>query len=152
MYSPTSSLVSAKRAASNKPGFSEPERTGLGRQPGAATVLGTMRMLFTCRPGYGHYYPLVPLARAAAAAGHGVAVATGEPILDLAEADGFEAFSAGLGFAAAGEAVVAAFGPLAAIPRERHRSLFFGRVFTGIELPARLPELLAIADKWRPDL
>jgi UDP:flavonoid glycosyltransferase YjiC (YdhE family) len=109
-------------------------------------------MLFTCRPGYGHYYPLVPLARAAAAAGHGVAVATGEPILDLAEADGFEAFSAGLGFAAAGEAIGAAFGPLAAIPRERHRSLFFGRVFTGIEFPARLPELLAIADKWRPDL
>lgn len=109
-------------------------------------------MLFTCRPGYGHYYPLVPLARAAAAAGHAVAVATGKPILGLAEADGFEAFSAGLGFAAAGEAIVAAFGPLAAIPRERHRSLFFGRVFTGIELPARLPELLAIADKWRPDL
>src|ERR1700728_4721905 len=54
-----------------------------------------MRVLFTCRPGYGHYYPLMPLARAAAAA---------------------------------------------------------GRVFTGIELPARLPELLAIADKWQPDL
>jgi UDP:flavonoid glycosyltransferase YjiC (YdhE family) len=111
-----------------------------------------MRVLFTCRPGYGHYYPLLPLARAAAAAGHVVAVATGEPIRGVAEADGFEAFNAGPGFAAIKEAIVAQFGPLAEIPREQHRAFFFGRVFTGIELPARLPELLAIADKWQPDL
>ena len=111
-----------------------------------------MRVLFTCRPGYGHYYPLVPLARAAVAAGHAVAVATGEPIRGVAEADGFEAFSAGPAFAAIREAFVAKFGPLDEIPPEQHRSFFFGRVFTGIELPARLPELLAIADKWQPDL
>jgi UDP:flavonoid glycosyltransferase YjiC (YdhE family) len=111
-----------------------------------------MRVLFTCRPGYGHYYPLAPLARAAAAAGHAVAVATGEPIRGAAEADGFEAFSAGPGFAAIRDAFVAEFGPLDEIPREQHRAFFFGRVFTGIELPARLPELLCIADKWQPDL
>ena len=111
-----------------------------------------MRVLFTCRPGYGHYYPLLPLARAAAAAGHAVAVASGEPVRGVAEADGFEAFSAGPGFTAIRDAIVARFGPLTEIPREQHRALFFGRVFTGIELPARLPELLAIADKWQPDL
>lgn len=111
-----------------------------------------MRVLFTCRPGYGHYFPLVPLARAAAAAGHATAVATGEPIRGVAEADGFEAFSAGLSFAATRDAIAASFGSLAEIPREQHRSFFFGHVFTGIELPARLPELLAIADKWQPDL
>jgi UDP:flavonoid glycosyltransferase YjiC (YdhE family) len=111
-----------------------------------------MRVLFTCRPGYGHYYPLLPLARAAAAGGHVVAVATGEPIRDVAEADGFEAFNAGPSFAAIREAFVAEFGPPAEIPREQHRAFFFGQVFTGIELPARLPELLAIADKWQPDL
>jgi UDP:flavonoid glycosyltransferase YjiC (YdhE family) len=70
----------------------------------------------------------------------------------VAEADGFEAFSAGPGFAAIREAFVAEFGPLTGIPREQHRSFFFGKVFTGIELPARLPDLLAITDKWRPDL
>ena len=111
-----------------------------------------MRVLFTCRPGYGHYYPLLPLARAAAAAGHAVAVATGEPIRGMAEADGFEAFSAGPSFAAIRDAFTAEFGPLTGIAPERHRSFFFGRVFTGIELPARLPELLTIADKWQPDL
>jgi UDP:flavonoid glycosyltransferase YjiC (YdhE family) len=111
-----------------------------------------MRVLFTCRPGYGHYYPLLPLARAAMAGGHAVAFATGEPIRGVAEADGFEAFSAGPGFAAIREAIVARYGPPEEIPREQHRSFFFGRVFTGIELPARLPELLAIADKWQPDL
>jgi UDP:flavonoid glycosyltransferase YjiC (YdhE family) len=109
-------------------------------------------MLFTCRPGYGHYYPLLPLARAAAAAGHAVAFATGEPIREMAEADGFEAFTAGPDSAAIRAAIVAAYGPLEKIPREQHRQFFFGRVFTGIELPARLPELLAITDKWRPDL
>jgi UDP:flavonoid glycosyltransferase YjiC (YdhE family) len=111
-----------------------------------------MRVLFTCRPGYGHYYPFLPLARAAAAAGHGVAVATGEPIRGVAEADGFEAFNAGPSFAAIKEAFVAQFGPLEYIPREQHRPFFFGQVFTGIELPARLPELLAVVDKWQPDL
>ena len=94
----------------------------------------------------------MPLARAAAAAGHAVAVATGEPIRGVAEADGFEALSAAPGFAAIREAFVAKFGPLDEIPPEQHRSFFFGRVFTGIELPVRLPELLAIADKWQPDL
>jgi UDP:flavonoid glycosyltransferase YjiC (YdhE family) len=111
-----------------------------------------MRVLFTCRPGYGHYYPLLPLARAAVAAGHPVAVATGEPIRGVAEADGFEAFNVGPGFTAIKDAAVAQFGPLTEIPAEQHRALFFGHVFTGIELPARLPELLAIADKWQPDL
>jgi UDP:flavonoid glycosyltransferase YjiC (YdhE family) len=111
-----------------------------------------MRVLFTCRPGYGHYYPLLPLARAAAEAGHAVAVATGEPVRGVAEADGFEAFSAGPSFAAIRDAFTADAGPLTEIAPEQHRSFFFGRVFTGIELPARLPELLAIADKWQPDL
>jgi UDP:flavonoid glycosyltransferase YjiC (YdhE family) len=109
-------------------------------------------MLFTCRPGYGHYYPLVPLARAAVAAGHAVAVAAGEPIRAAAEADGFEAFGAGLSFACCREAMAARIPDFAAIPPEQHRSVFFGQVFTNIELPARLPDLLAIAGKWQPDV
>lgn len=111
-----------------------------------------MRILFTCRPGYGHYYPLVPLARAAVAAGHAVAVAAGEPIRETAEADGFEAFGAGLSFLGCREAMAARIPDFSAIPPEQHRAVFFGQVFTDIELPARLPDLLAIADKWQPDV
>ena len=37
-----------------------------------------MRILFTCRPAYGHLFPLLPLANAARAAGHDVVFAIGD--------------------------------------------------------------------------
>jgi len=40
-----------------------------------------MRVVFAAIPGYGHLYPLMPLAMACAAAGHVVTVAVGEPFL-----------------------------------------------------------------------
>jgi len=39
-------------------------------------------VVFTSIPAYGHLYPLMPLAEAAAGAGHRVSVATGRPFLD----------------------------------------------------------------------
>jgi UDP:flavonoid glycosyltransferase YjiC (YdhE family) len=45
----------------------------------------------------GHYRPLLPLARTLATAGHDVAIASGEPVVTQAAADGFTAFRAGLG-------------------------------------------------------
>jgi UDP:flavonoid glycosyltransferase YjiC (YdhE family) len=48
------------------------------------------RMLFTCRPLAGHFEPLLPLASEAAAGGHAVAFATGEPYASRAEDAGFE--------------------------------------------------------------
>src|SRR3954468_7191787 len=44
-------------------------------------MIDRLRVLFSCRPLTGHLYPLVPLARAAAEAGHEVAFATAEPAL-----------------------------------------------------------------------
>lgn len=41
-----------------------------------------MDVVFTSIPAYGHLYPLMPLAEAAAGAGHRVSVATGRPFLD----------------------------------------------------------------------
>ena len=55
------------------------------------------RLLFTCRPLFGHYEPLRPLATAARDAGHVVAFATGAPADSWARHDGFEAFPAGPG-------------------------------------------------------
>ena len=49
----------------------------------------------------GHFEPLVPLARAAAEAGHDVAFATGEPVDAVARDRGFEAFNGRAGPAAA---------------------------------------------------
>jgi UDP:flavonoid glycosyltransferase YjiC (YdhE family) len=55
------------------------------------------RLLFTCRPLFGHYEPLRPLAAAARDAGHLVAFATGTPADSWAGHDGFQAFPAGPG-------------------------------------------------------
>lgn len=51
-----------------------------------------MRILFTFIGGAGHFHPLVPIARAAQAAGHGVAVAGSGGMVTTIEAAGFTAF------------------------------------------------------------
>jgi UDP:flavonoid glycosyltransferase YjiC (YdhE family) len=61
-----------------------------------------MRILFTCNPLYGHLYPLLPLARAAQAAGHAVVVATGADIAPLAQSEGLATWSIGKTHAQAG--------------------------------------------------
>ncbi|QMU76339.1 glycosyltransferase family 1 protein [Streptacidiphilus sp. PB12-B1b] len=52
-----------------------------------------MRILFTFIGGSGHFHPLVPIARAAEAAGHTVAVAGGGNLVPTIEAAGFTAFA-----------------------------------------------------------
>ena len=50
-----------------------------------------MRALFSCIPSEGHFRPLLPLARALAAAGHHVAFATAVDWHPRVAAEGFEA-------------------------------------------------------------
>ncbi|MEV4143073.1 glycosyltransferase [Amycolatopsis sp. NPDC049691] len=56
-----------------------------------------MRILFTCRPAYGHLFPLLPLANAAAAAGHDVVFGTGESFVPKVRDLGFAVHRAGIG-------------------------------------------------------
>ncbi|EOD66251.1 glycosyltransferase [Amycolatopsis vancoresmycina] len=56
-----------------------------------------MRILFTCRPAYGHLFPLLPLADAAKAAGHDVVFGTGDDFVAKVRDLGFEAHRAGIG-------------------------------------------------------
>ena len=55
------------------------------------TIRLSVRALFTFIGGRGHFEPLAPIARAAAAAGHEVAFASGG-VLPVVEAAGFTAF------------------------------------------------------------
>ena len=56
-----------------------------------------MHVLFSCVPGFGHFHPMVPLARALAEAGHEVAFATAERFCRRVIAPaGFNTFAAGL--------------------------------------------------------
>ncbi|WP_103337958.1 glycosyltransferase [Amycolatopsis sp. CA-126428] len=60
-----------------------------------------MRILFTCRPAYGHLFPLLPLANAARAAGHEVVFGTGEAFVPKVRELGFVTHRAGLGISEA---------------------------------------------------
>ncbi|MGW3964691.1 glycosyltransferase [Amycolatopsis sp. NPDC005003] len=55
-----------------------------------------MRILFTCRPAYGHLFPLLPLANAARAAGHEVVFGTGEAFVPKVRELGFETHRVGI--------------------------------------------------------
>jgi UDP:flavonoid glycosyltransferase YjiC (YdhE family) len=109
-----------------------------------------MRILFTSRPAFGHLHPLIPLARAAAAAGHAVAFATGAPFRDAIERQGFTAFEAGLNVAR-WRRQLAALGA-DRIDRSAHRPFFFGEVFSGIEVPPRLADLRIVLARWQPEI
>ncbi len=88
-----------------------------------------MRVLFTCLPFSGHFYPLVPFARALAA-GHEVAFAAPAPFASAVESAGFRHFPAGIA-------------PRAPYSRE---------IFTDLLPRHTIPDLLALAATWPPDL
>ena len=55
-----------------------------------------MRVLFSCIAAYGHFHPLVPLARAFADEGHDVAFATSASFADRVHRAGFDLLPAGI--------------------------------------------------------
>jgi UDP:flavonoid glycosyltransferase YjiC (YdhE family) len=56
-----------------------------------------VRALFSCAPGLGHFYPLLPLARALRLRGHAVAFLTAPGLGDAVAAEGFALLPAGPG-------------------------------------------------------
>lgn len=104
-----------------------------------------MQILFSCRPAYGHLFPLVPLARAAREAGHDVVFATGPGFLGTVRELGFEAHPAGISI---GEAEDEA--------RRRHGDADVVRLMItmfGDVLPrATVADLTTLLPQVRPDL
>ena len=109
------------------------------------------RLLFTCRPMFGHYEPLRPLATAARDAGHMVAFATGAPADRWAGHDGFEAFPAG-----PDEDFRQEWGPRFPgwdrLVGDEQRRFFFTEIFANLELVLRAVDLGHVLDQWEPDL
>lgn len=89
-----------------------------------------MRVLFTSLPFSGHFYPLVPFARALATAGHDVAFAAPAFYSEAVEGAGFRHFPASL-----------------AQPITDFRN-----AFTDLYPRHMIPDLLALAATWSPDL
>jgi UDP:flavonoid glycosyltransferase YjiC (YdhE family) len=105
-----------------------------------------MRVLFSFAGGNGHFQPMVPVARAVAAAGHVVAC-TGEPSMaPMIEAAGFAAFPSGPDFGASAERR-----PL--LPVDRDRELHDVREgFARRTALRRADDVLALCERWRPDV
>ncbi len=102
-----------------------------------------MRVLFTFAGGLGHFQPLIPLARAVAAAGHTVAFAAGAARREAIETAGFTAFAVGK----AGGGHVPERQPLLVPDRDREdRDLRDGFVRRGGA--RRLPHYLDLFGRW----
>ena len=106
-----------------------------------------MRILFTFAGGSGHFEPLVPIARAAKAAGHTIAFAGQAAMLRAIEAAGFTAFAtAGATVSSTPERL-----PLLKLDAEREdqalRESYAGRIAR-----ERALAILALCAEWQPDL
>ena len=107
-----------------------------------------MRVLFTTQPAAGSFNPLVPFARALADAGHEVAVACAESFRADIEAAGVATFSVGLDWRS--DAMTTAFP--AAPPPGPARAGWIARHWRYTTARATVPDLLALAGRWQPDL
>ncbi|HET9496418.1 MAG TPA: glycosyltransferase, partial [Chloroflexia bacterium] len=110
-----------------------------------------MKVLFTNLPLSGHWHPLVPFARALEGAGHEVAFATAPNFCATVSANGFRCFPAGADetdeeHRARMESVAHLDGAF-----ERPAAMWT-RYFAGLWAERTLPDLLAVAREWRPDV
>jgi UDP:flavonoid glycosyltransferase YjiC (YdhE family) len=107
-----------------------------------------MRALFTTQPGSGHFNPLLPFARSLVDAGHEVAFACADCFRPDVEATGFAAFPAGIDWR---NDRLTQFFPDAPPPGPA-RSPWINRLWRGTMARAMVPDLLALAGQWRPDV
>jgi UDP:flavonoid glycosyltransferase YjiC (YdhE family) len=122
----------------------------------------------SCGPGFGHYAPMVALARALQQAGHGVMFATGEPLDQSIRSHGFKVKAIGLSFNERREAR-ARDPEIAARLQEgagrssdptqdpapepgAMRSVYFPRSFAGLEVPPKVDGLRQLVRGWQADL
>lgn len=106
----------------------------------------TVRLLFAFTGGRGHVEPLVPVARAATAAGHTVAFASPPSLVPAVEALGFEAFPIGPGSNDPPKRI-----PLRELDLAREEREFRER-FADDGARLRATGVLALCAAWQPDL
>src|SRR5689334_17324413 len=115
-----------------------------------------MRVLVTTQPATGQLHPLVPLARTLAAAGHDARVACAPALAPQVAASGLRAVPAGLDFAmGALDPLVRRFPALPPRPQPGSAASVawtWANIFAGVAAARMVPDLLALARSWMPDL
>ncbi len=109
-----------------------------------------MRALFTSNPAYGTWLPLTPIARAMVDAGHDVAFATSSSVSGPIEEAGFRWLRAGAEPDDSEGAALQA--KLLELPNSERRRFTYEEIFGGYNPRRMVPDLLAAAEAWRPDL
>ncbi|WP_210787045.1 glycosyltransferase [Micromonospora sp. H61] len=108
-----------------------------------------MRLLFSNVPAFGHFLPLLPLARAFRRQGHDVAVITAAGMTPLIAPEGIELLPAGpmpdVLFAEVGR-------KLGLNPATEPTPEAVAEFFAGVRVDLTADEALAQARSWRPDL
>ena len=109
-----------------------------------------MRMLLTSNPLVGHWLPMLPLARAAQAAGHEVVVAAGPNVVPDIERRGLTAWAIGPQL----ETIQAGLRdrPRAAAESDADRTVADGMAMFADPAVARAHDLLARTADWRPNI
>jgi len=108
-----------------------------------------MRVLFSTTGGTGHFGPLIPVAKASAAAGQTVAVAAPSSFAEAVTRAGFEHLPFG---APPPELIGEVFGRIQRLPFEQANRAVLAEVFGRLDAQAALPALSGIITDWRPDL
>ena len=111
-----------------------------------------MRVLFSSTFGYGHMFPMYPLARAFLAAGHDVLWATSADALDRLEAAGLPAAAAGLAGPELRQRVGNLQARVAEVSPQERAAFMYPRLFGETLTPPMAADLVPLARRWRPDL
>ena len=106
-----------------------------------------MKFLFTTNPLLGHFLPMVPLIRAARAAGHQVRVATGADLAPAVHRHGFPIWAVGPRMSSVWAELARSADPTQhQADQQRHAAItLFARPAV-----ARARQLLPMAESWRP--
>ena len=111
-----------------------------------------MRVLVSTFPAIGHVNPMVPLARALMAQGHDVVWATGPEALPTVEAAGLRHVAVGITASEARVEFYRRFPEARHLAPEELPGFMFPRLFGSVAAPATLPDLLAFARTFKPDV
>jgi UDP:flavonoid glycosyltransferase YjiC (YdhE family) len=109
-----------------------------------------MRVMFTTLPATGHFHPLVPIARAAAAAGHEVVFATAASFCPVVESVDFRCFPAG--FDRRGVPLDVLFPDMRTLTGEEFSHFINGHIRVEVEGTQMAQDLLVLTSNWRPDV
>ena len=109
------------------------------------------RVMFSCVGSFGHFHPLVALARALLSQGHEVMFVTAAGFAPRVTEAGFGCLPAGLDDRERRIRMAVYRPEMERVSPRRYRHFVFPRMFGAIEAPARVGDLGAAAARWRPE-